>query len=32
VSVSPKKTTIYTLTATDAAGHTKSATVTVTVD
>lgn len=31
VSVSPKKTTTYTLTATDAAGHTKSATVTVVV-
>lgn len=31
VSVSPKKTTKYTLTATDAAGHTKSATVTVEV-
>ncbi len=32
ISVSPKKTTTYTLTATDAAGHTKSATVTVEVD
>ncbi len=31
VSVAPKKTTTYTLTATDAAGHTKSATVTVEV-
>jgi hypothetical protein len=31
VSVSPKKTTTYTFTATDAAGHTKSATVTVDV-
>jgi hypothetical protein len=31
VSVSPKKTTTYTLTATDAAGHTKSSTVTVEV-
>jgi hypothetical protein len=31
VSVSPKKNTTYTLTATDAAGHTKSATVTVVV-
>jgi hypothetical protein len=31
VSVSPKKTTTYTLTATDAGGHTKSATVTVEV-
>jgi hypothetical protein len=31
VSVEPKKTTTYTLTATDAAGHTKSATVTVEV-
>ncbi len=31
VSVAPKKTTIYTFTATDAAGHTKSATVTVEV-
>jgi hypothetical protein len=31
VSVSPKKTTTYTFTATDAAGHTKSATVTVEV-
>jgi hypothetical protein len=32
ISVSPKKTTTYTFTATDAAGHTKSATVTVEVD
>jgi hypothetical protein len=32
ISVSPKKTTTYTLTATDAAGHTKSATVVVEVD
>jgi len=32
LSVSPKKTTTYTLTATDAAGHTKSATVTVEVE
>jgi hypothetical protein len=31
VSVSPKKTTTYTLSAADAAGHTKSATVTVEV-
>jgi len=31
VSVTPRKTTTYTLTATDAAGHTKSATVTVDV-
>jgi hypothetical protein len=31
VSVSPRKTTTYTLTATDAAGHTKSATVAVEV-
>jgi hypothetical protein len=31
VSVAPKKTTTYTLTATDAAGHTKSATATVEV-
>jgi hypothetical protein len=31
VSVSPKKTTTYTLTATDAAGHTKSKTATVEV-
>jgi hypothetical protein len=31
VSVAPKKTTTYTLTASDAAGHTKSATVTVEV-
>jgi hypothetical protein len=31
VTVSPKKTTTYTLTAADAAGHTKSATVTVEV-
>jgi hypothetical protein len=31
VTVSPKKTTTYTLTATDAVGHTKSATVTVEV-
>ncbi|HXA78904.1 MAG TPA: hypothetical protein VNV41_17355 [Candidatus Acidoferrales bacterium] len=31
VSVAPKKTTTYTLTAMDAAGHTKSATVTVEV-
>jgi len=31
VSVSPRKTTTYTLTATDAAGHTKSAAVTVEV-
>lgn len=31
VTVSPKKTTTYTLAATDAAGHTKSATVTVDV-
>jgi hypothetical protein len=31
VSVSPRKTTTYTLTATDAAGHTKSATATVEV-
>jgi hypothetical protein len=31
VSVSPRKTTTYTLTATDAAGHTKSVTVTVEV-
>jgi len=31
VSVSPRKTTTYTLTATDASGHTKSATITVEV-